>query len=189
MSYSRTRGKKGEAHRDPADPPRRRANKRRGHGTYATDRPPIFSVKGRASGQVRYFVCRTTDSETCLAVVKAAAKASARVLNTDEWQGYAKVESAVGLAHATVKHGKAGSGAREWARDDDGDGVREVHCNGCEGAGTSLRTYLRPFRGVHKKYLDCYVATFEAMTNAKQFTSGILRRMCLIQRATQSKET
>jgi transposase len=189
MSYSRTPGKKGEPHRDPNDPPRRRANKRRGHGTYATDRPPIFSVKGRTSGQVRYFVRHTTDSATCLAVVKAAAKPGARVLNTDEWQGYAKVETALGLGHATVKHGKAESGAREWARDDDGDGVREVHCNGCEGAGTALRTYLRVFRGVHKKYLDRYVATFETMMNAKRFTPSILRRMCLIQRAAQSKET
>jgi transposase-like protein len=189
MSYSSTRGKKGEPHRDPGDTPRRRANKRRGHGTDATDRPPIFSVKGRASGHVRYFVRHTTDSQTCLAVVKAVVKPGARVLNTDEWRGYAQVETAVGLAHATVKHGKAGSAAREWARDDDGDGVREVHGNGCEGAGTALRTYLRAFRGVPKKYLDRYVATFETMANAKQFTSCILRRMCLIQRATQSKET
>jgi hypothetical protein len=42
-------------------------------------------------------------------------------------------------------------GFREWAKDVDVDGIREVHCNSCEGAG--LRTYLRVFRGVHKKYL------------------------------------
>jgi hypothetical protein len=35
---------------------------------------------------------------------------------------------------------------REWARDDNGDGVREVHCNTLEG----LRNFLRPFRGVNK---------------------------------------
>ncbi|MEQ8671902.1 MAG: hypothetical protein RIC84_01690 [Aggregatilineales bacterium] len=33
------RGKKGDEHFDPADPPRCRANKQRGHGTYANDRP------------------------------------------------------------------------------------------------------------------------------------------------------
>ncbi|MFO7639767.1 MAG: hypothetical protein R6X17_00410 [Candidatus Competibacteraceae bacterium] len=34
-------GEKGDPHRDPADPPRRRANQRRGRGTMANDRPPI----------------------------------------------------------------------------------------------------------------------------------------------------
>jgi hypothetical protein len=47
------RGKKGELHPDPADPPRCRANKQRGHGTYANDRPPIVGTVGRESGQVR----------------------------------------------------------------------------------------------------------------------------------------
>lgn len=183
------RGKKSTPHLDPCDPPRRRANKRRGHGTYATDRPPIFSVKGRESGQVRYFVHDRSDGATCVAVVKAAARPAARVLNTDEWRGYAKVETATGLQHATVKHGQPGSGGREWARDADGDGVREVHCNGCEGAGTGLRNYLRVFRGVHKKHLSHYVATYETMSNAKQFTAAILQRMCFSQPDSQSKET
>jgi hypothetical protein len=40
---------------------------------------------------------------------------------------------------------------RAWARDDNSDGQREVHCNTCEGAGAALRTYLRAFRGVHKQ--------------------------------------
>jgi hypothetical protein len=60
-------------------------------------------------------------------------------------------------AHATVCHG-----VHEWARDDDGDGHREVHGNSCEGAGAALCTYLRAFRGVHKQYLHLYVATYEA---------------------------
>src|SRR5258708_7608598 len=34
-------GKKSEPHLDPADPPRRRANKQRGHGTYENDRPRL----------------------------------------------------------------------------------------------------------------------------------------------------
>lgn len=189
MNCIKTLGKKSEPHRDPQDPPRRRANKRRGHGTYETDRPPIFSVKGRESGQVRYFVRRHADGVSCLEVVQAAARQRARVLNTDEWKGYAKVEAKLNLQHATVRHGRPGSGRREWARDDDGDGVREVHCNGCEGAGTGLRNYLRVFRGVHKKYLDHYVATYETMTNAKQFTAAILQRMCCSPLDSQSKDT
>lgn len=47
-------GKKGIPHADPTDPPRRRANGRRGHGTFTNDRPPVAGVVGRESGEVRY---------------------------------------------------------------------------------------------------------------------------------------
>ena len=58
MNCSRTRGKKSDEHFDPLDPPRCRANKRRGRGTYANDRPPVLGVIGRESGQVRLRVVR-----------------------------------------------------------------------------------------------------------------------------------
>ncbi len=51
-------------------------------------------------------------------------------------------------------------GKREWARHDDGDGIREVHNNTIEGIWTGLRNFLRVFRGVHRKYLQHYVAVF-----------------------------
>src|SRR5438093_11390490 len=71
-SCIRTRGKKGDKHADPADPPRRRANKVRGHGTYATDRPPIFSLIGRSSKEVRYFVREHSDGTTCREVLQSS---------------------------------------------------------------------------------------------------------------------
>jgi hypothetical protein len=43
--------------------------------------------------------------------------------------------------------------AGEWARDDDGDGIREVHVNKLEGLWTGFRNFLRLFRGVNKVYL------------------------------------
>ena len=43
-------GEKGVPHLDPDDPPRHRANKRRGHGTKANDRPPVVGVVGRQTG-------------------------------------------------------------------------------------------------------------------------------------------
>jgi transposase-like protein len=174
MSCTRTRGKKGDQHIDPADPPRRRANKVRGHGTYATDRPPIFSLIGRTTGEVRYFVREHSDGATCREVLKSSIPVGAATLYTDEWGGYRAVEEKLKLAHGRVKHG-----IKEWARDDDGDGVREVHCNTCEGAGTGLRSYLRAFRGVHKYHLAEYVATYETMLNAKRITPAVVQRMCL----------
>ena len=56
-------GEKGDRHDDPEDPPRRRANKRRGHGTYANDRPAIVGTVGRDTHQVRLLVVHHTDRE------------------------------------------------------------------------------------------------------------------------------
>jgi len=164
------RGKKSTPHRDPTDPPRRRANKRRGHGTYANDRPPIISVLARETGEQRFWVCDHADRRTCANLIAENVPRQRAVLYTDEWQSYRGSHP----AHATVRHG-----VHEWARDDDGDGRREVHCNSCEGAGAALRTYLRAFRGVHKRYLHRYVATYEAMVNAKRVTLELIQRMCM----------
>src|SRR4051812_9821580 len=119
---TRTRGKKGVPHPDPADPPRRRANKRRGHGTFANDRPPVTGVVGRESGQVRLEVIANSDRETLEDGVDRTTLEGATVY-TDEWRGYGRLPE-LGRGHATVSHAD-----REWARDDDGDGVREVHDN------------------------------------------------------------
>ena len=56
-------------------------------------------------------------------------------------------------------------GVKEWARDDDGDGWRESHTNRAEGMWSGLRHFLRLFRGVHKAYLDGYVAIYEFRVN------------------------
>jgi transposase len=181
MNGIRTRGKKGDPHADPADPPRRRANKVRGHGTYATDRPPVFSLIGRTSGEVRYFGREHSDGATCREVLAASVRPGAATLYTDEWGGYWSVEAKLQLAHRSVKHGE-----KEWARDDDGDGKREVHCNSCEGAGAGLRSYRRLFRGVHKYYWAEYVATYETMLNAKRITPAIVQRMCRLMTTSHS---
>jgi transposase len=128
---------------------------------------------GRRTGEVRYFVEVTADAATCQRVIRSSVPRSGSVLYTDEWSGYGSVEQQLKLKHHRVKHG-----AKEWARDDNGDGKREVHCNSCEGAGAGLRTYLRAFRGVHKYYLADYVATYETMLNAKWITPAVLQRMC-----------
>ena len=103
----------------------------------------------------RYFVRERSDAATCLAVVESTAAPGACILYTDEWNGYGRV-SGLGIGHGTVRHSRDEAGRREWARD--GDGIREVHCNTCEGAGAGLRTFLRVFRRVHKFSLAEYVA-------------------------------
>ena len=160
MNCFRTRGKKGDKHADLDDPPRRRANKQRGHGTYANDRPPIVGTVGRQSGKVRLRVVKHTDGETLRKHVQTFTRPRAMV-NTDEWPGYTRLER----KHVTVNHG-----VYEYARDDDGDGIREVHVNTIEGLWTSVRLFLGPMRGVHKRYLSQYVAMCEFSINQKRIT-------------------
>jgi hypothetical protein len=65
--------------------------------------------------------------------------------------------------------------AGQWARDEDGDGVNEVHCNTLEGIWTGLRNFLRRFRGVNEVYLAQYVAVFLWAYNIKTVTDDFLR--------------
>jgi transposase-like protein len=57
-------GEKGDPHLEEDDPPRRRANKRKGKGTFFNDRPPILGSVGRESGEVRLIVCHDTKQST-----------------------------------------------------------------------------------------------------------------------------
>lgn len=116
----------------------------------------------RESGAVALEVVERTDQKTLTAFVTEHTSDGATVY-TDEWSGYARLPES-GRGHATVNHTP---GTREWARDDDGDGVREVHDNTLEGLWAALRTFLRPFRGVSKHYLHQYVAVFQWAHNLK----------------------
>jgi transposase len=134
----------GVPHPDPEDPPRRRGNKTRGHGSWQYDSPTVCGVVGREGGQVRLTVTERSDGETLERVAMRARWPMAAV-NTDEWGGY-----------------------------DDGDGVREVHVDTLEGLWTGMSNFLRAFRGVSMKYLYLYVARFEWGYNVKRATPSFL---------------
>ena len=165
-------GEKGKKHDDPADPPRYRANNRRGAGTMDNDRPPVLGVVGRTTGHIHLTVSDNTQQATIQPQVEQDTIATT-LLNTDESHAYNHIAD-TGRGHATVCHSD-----HEYARDDDGDGFCEVHCNTMEGIWTGLRNFLRPFRGVHKKYLAAYVAMFEWAHNLKQITADFLRTLML----------
>ena len=84
-----------------------------------------------------------SDKATCQGILAEAVPPDGTIVYSDEYRSYHGIEP----QHATVNHAQ-----HEWARDD--DGVREVHCTRCAGAGAALRTFLRPFRGVHKANLQ-----------------------------------
>jgi len=128
---------------------------------------------GRETGQARLEVC---DSNRIVDLQPHVEDFSAlkATINTDEWSGYNRVEDS-GRTHVRVCHTP---GARVWAKDLDGDGVREVHVNTAEGFWTGLRNFLRPFRGVNKIYLQQYVIMHEMAHNLKTVTADFLRMLC-----------
>lgn len=169
-------GEKGEPHKDPADPPRRRGNKRKGHGTYANDRPPVVGTLGRESGGARLRVAHHTDKATLTDHVHQFTACDA-IVYTDAWRGYNSLDR----AHEVVCHGDG-----EWARDADADGIYEVHTNTIEGIWTTLRNFLRPFRGVHKKYLAGYIAICEFAINLKTITTLFISKLVQTHKCIQS---
>jgi transposase len=84
---------------------------------------------------------------------------------TDEWRGYNLVDR----PHHTGYHAR-----NEWARDDDGDGFREVHISTVEGMWAVARNLLRLFRGVHEKFLAGYLAICESHIDLKRITPDFI---------------
>ena len=160
-------GEKGEKHVDASDPPRRRGNKRRGHGTYEKDRPPIVGTKGRVSHLLRLRLVHRTDAATLSAHVHQFTLPTSTVY-TDGWRGYNHIQR----DREIVVH-KDG----EWARDADGDGLYEIHTNTIEGVWTTVRNFLRPFRGVHKKFLSGYIAICEFGMNLKSVSVDFISKL------------
>ena len=154
-------------HRELTDPPRRRADKRRGHGTFKNDRPPVAATIGRESGRACLHVIGNSNRVALGGLVQATTTPGT-VLNSDEWTADERVPES-GRRHGTVDHG-----AEEWARDEDGDKVREVHTDTREGTWTGSRDSLRPFRGASEWFLAGYVAMFERRNDIKRATDELL---------------
>ncbi len=118
-------------------------------------------------------VMTNTQGKTLCPFVEQFTQTDATVY-TDEYDSY----NQLARVRLTVCHAQ-----KEWARDADGDGVREVHVNSNEGGWTGLRNFLRPYRGVHKRYLSGYVAIQEFAVNNKvvspAFVSSIVRPLHL----------
>jgi len=135
-------------------------------------------VVGRQSGRVGLTVVGNSGGETLGKVARKASWPGAMVC-AEERRGSDRLAE-IGRGHATVRHGD-----REWARDDDGDGIREVHDNAPEGLWTGPQDFSRPFRGVSKRYLYQFVAMFEWGDNAKRATTEFLRARLGVESATR----
>lgn len=167
-------GEKGEEHPDADDPPRQRSNPRRGRGTYEQDRPVVAGTVGRETGQLQATVVSDTKNET-LTPLYAEQIDEDTIIYSDEAHHFKPLE-AESEEHHTVAHGKG-----EYAKDPDDDGHHEIHSNTIEGIWVGFRNYIRRFRGVHKRYLNQYVAMFELAFNLDSISSNLVRQLCLPQ--------
>jgi transposase-like protein len=167
MNCSRTREKKGQEGFERPEPARKRGNKRRGRGTAANGRPPVLGTIGRSSRQVRLRVAADVKKATLHRHVLQFTLPETQVM-TDENDSYNDLPR----RHTRVSHM-----AKEWARDDDGDGVREVHTNSAEGLWTGLRAFLRPFRGISQVFLSGYVAIYEFAVNLKRVSPAFIAHL------------
>src|SRR5215213_8799380 len=70
------RGEKGLVR---AEAPRRRANERRGHGTFEADRPPVAGAVGRGSRRLMTRVIEHADAVTLEAFIEVATAEGATV--------------------------------------------------------------------------------------------------------------
>ena len=127
---------------------------------------------GRESKQIRLEVCLGASIKQIQPKVEHSTHKDIH-LYTDEAGAYNRVRAS-GRNHSSVCHSK-----KEFARDDDGDGINEVHCNSAEGLWTGVRNFIRPFRGVHKKYLAQYIAIFENNFNFKNQLIHVIRAMII----------
>ncbi|MCY7350172.1 MAG: IS1595 family transposase [Cytophagaceae bacterium] len=154
-------------------PRRRRLKGKRGRGTSADEKNPVFGMVERG-GSVCLRVLPNVKQKTIRPVIDGCA-ASGSLINTDEYNIYNKLVD-WGYAHKVVNHGQG-----EYARDEDGDGFHEVHCNTQEGIWSLLRSWLRPHRGVSQEKLPFYVGYFEWIHNLrKRGKKALHETFCLL---------
>jgi len=151
---------------------RRRLKGKRGRGTLADEKPPIFGLLQR-TGEVLIQMLPNVQQVTIKPIVTQMIQAGS-LLYTDEYDIYTRLEE-WGSQHKTVNHS-----AGEYARDEDGDGFHEVHVNTLEGFWSLLRSWLRPHRGISQEKLPLYLGFFEFVHNARRRGKALLSALLSI---------
>jgi len=145
---------------------RRRLQGHSGRGTLEKERPPVFGMMQRG-GQVVINLLANVKQKTIEPFITDTILAGTRVY-TDEYSIYARRQSG-GYDHKRVNHGRG-----EFARDEDGDGLCEVHVNTMEGFWSLLRSWLRPHRGISQEKLPLYLGFFEFVHNVRKRGKALL---------------
>ncbi|CDK38115.1 IS1595 family transposase [Halorubrum sp. AJ67] len=120
----------------------------RGRGTFAEDKPPVFVLADRGSGE-RYVVPAKTATESRIRLLLADRQQESLTVYTDGFRAYEPLEEDDAFTREYVVHGDG-----EYV---DGD----VHVNTCESHASLARRWLSPHRGVSKDRLTPYLRAFQ----------------------------
>jgi hypothetical protein len=90
------------------------------------------------------------------------------LMYTAEYRMYARVQSR-GYERKRVNHGRGA-----FARDEDGDGVYEVHVHTMEGFWSLLRSWLRPHRGISQEKLPLSLGFFKLVHKVRKRGKALL---------------
>ena len=132
----------------------------------AKEKPPVFGMLERG-GQVVMHLLSHVKQKTIEPCITDTIE-SGSLVYTDAYSMYARLER-WGYAHKSVNHGRGA-----FARDDDGDGLCEVHVNTMEGFWSLLRSWLRPHRGISQEQLPLYLGFFEFVHNVRKRGKALL---------------
>jgi transposase len=111
-----------------------------GRGTLEKEKPPIFGMVQRGGAIILHLLANVR--QATIKPLLLAGVALGSLINTDEYAIYGRLPE-WGFGHKTVNHGRG-----EYARDEDGDGLCEVHVNTLEGCWSLLRLYVPRHQGL-----------------------------------------
>jgi transposase-like protein len=134
--------------RERDQPSRSRGLSTRGRGSYAGDKPPVFTIVDRGTGD-RYVVPAKSADESTVRLLLADRQQESLTIYTDGFRAYGPLDENHDIDRKYVVHSDG-----EYAVDD-------VHINTCESHGSLLRPWLSPHRGVSKDTLTQYLRAFQ----------------------------
>jgi len=112
----------------------------RGRGSYSEDKPPVFIIADRGTGQ-RYVIPAKAADESTIRLPLADRQQEPITVYTDDFRAYEPLEEDDEFNREYVIHGDG-----EYADD-------EVHVNTCESHASQVRRWLSPHRGISKDKL------------------------------------
>src|SRR6056297_3802505 len=134
--------------RERDQPSRSRGLSTRGRGSYDGDKPPVFILADRGTGQ-RYAIPAKAADESTIRLLLADRTEESLTVYTDGFRAYEPLEEDDAFDREYVVHGDG-----EYADE-------EVHVNTCESHASQVRRGLSPHRGVSKDKLTQYLRAFQ----------------------------
>ncbi|ELY99126.1 Insertion element protein [Natrialba aegyptia DSM 13077] len=116
----------------------------RGRGLYDQDKPPVFTIVDRGTGN-RYAIPAKSVDESTIRLLLAVCEKEPLTIYTDGFCAYDPLAEDDAFDREYVVHGDG-----EYADED-------VHVNTCESHGSLLRPWLSPHRGISKDRLTQYL--------------------------------